>query len=228
MTTEVLIAVADYGADPDWLVRRYDELPSGWRTPLPSGQTAREAYVASRWLLWRSAAELGISLTAQPLKRHEGPPWWSLSHTEGLAACMWSRHGRCGVDIERAGARAPRRHRPALLRSNRNRLAAVATAGAATGSISRPVDPQGGGDQGAGGGYCPSFAAHYFRGGTGGAPRLAPGGTSGKTARSAPPAGPRDCRRRLVRRRAARRPAPPSAVTMHREAFPAADDGTAC
>lgn len=108
MTAEVLIAVADYGADPDWLVRRCGELPSGWRARLPSGQAAREAYVASRWLLWRSAAELDIPLTAQPLTRHEGPPWWSLSHTEGLAACIWSRHGRCGVDIERAGR--PARH----------------------------------------------------------------------------------------------------------------------
>ncbi|RZU47533.1 phosphopantetheinyl transferase [Fluviicoccus keumensis] len=70
-------------------------------------ENKRAGFAASRTLLLSTVAQLPPELrpadaVASLRDRTAGPPWWSVSHTAGFAACVWSTAGRCGIDIESA------------------------------------------------------------------------------------------------------------------------------
>lgn len=67
----------------------------------------RAGFVASRWLLAETFAHLPdvTGRSPWPFLAASGSQGlhWSVSHTGGLVACLWSRQGACGIDIERTG-----------------------------------------------------------------------------------------------------------------------------
>lgn len=98
-----LMSYPDRVLEDPGLARR---LPDPFREQaLARSGSRRAGFIASRMLLADTCpADEPWAILGDPPGRHG--LWWSLSHTAGLAACLWSSAGPCGVDVERSDRRA--------------------------------------------------------------------------------------------------------------------------
>ncbi|MDO8331527.1 MAG: 4'-phosphopantetheinyl transferase superfamily protein [Fluviicoccus sp.] len=107
MTTGLAAGVAIIDWDAAELDRRTDALPAFLQQQAAERRSAerRTGFVASRWLLAETFAYLpGVNgRSPWPFLGNCGSQGlnWSVSHTGGLVACLWSRQGACGIDIEK-------------------------------------------------------------------------------------------------------------------------------
>lgn len=106
MTTGLVLGIATVAWSPDELEFRTSTLPAALQAHAfqRRSHAHREGYVASRLLLAEMLRYLPTPTQEAGWKAvvasgTEGA-YWSVSHTNGLVACLWSMHGPCGVDVE--------------------------------------------------------------------------------------------------------------------------------
>ena len=107
MTIQLAAGVAAIDWDNAELDRRTAALPALLQQQAAARRSTerRTGFVASRWLLAETIAYVpGVAgQSPWPFLTASGSQGlhWSVSHTGGLVACLWSRQGACGIDIER-------------------------------------------------------------------------------------------------------------------------------